>query len=432
MINFPDYKKISYRVEDCQTGTLLFYYISSQDSLKKFHERVAHLDKVSIIINEKIKNINNLKANIICVDKEKWFELKRKACDYFYPVNKRIYQIAITGTNGKTTTTFLGMSLSNFWNQRALYIGTLGIYLDGVKILDNKLTTPDLIFYRELIYNLRDQVDILWVELSSHALEQDRLSGVMFDATGWTSFSQDHLDYHKTMDDYLNSKKKIFSVSKIPCLLSQKIEGIDGEVLVENYSKNYEDPFLKIEYNQNNFNLAYEILRRLLGLPLKKVTGPFNVPGRFDTYFDTRASRYYIVDYAHTPDAVDKVLKEVGRLWPLENILSIIGCGGNRDSSKRILMSRVACDLSHRVIFTEDNSRSEKVSDIISEMTKNLSANNFNVIEDRKKAIISAVKDYNECKIVVVLGKGEEETIDRGFEVIKHSDKSFIREMTHD
>lgn len=425
MINADKYNHLTSRVEEAESGSLVFYYIWDKNGLQKFKDRIADLSGITFVVNKIIAP--DFKNDFITLDPIEWRSEKARLAEVFYPIKSDLIQFAITGTNGKTSTTFLGMQLAKSWSKRSMYIGTLGIYIDNQWVQTNHgFTTPDIIDYRHKVSKYQDRVDVIWIEASSHGLEQGRLDGIMFDGVGWTSFSQDHLDYHETMDKYFLAKKNIFQASKGISFLAEEIKGLEDVGVAPELEVYPSCPFLKIKYNQNNFKLAYALLSKKLGNPSEEIGNQFYVPGRFQTFYDKE--RAFIIDYAHTPDALERVLDECSKQWPQHKILTVVGCGGDRDKSKRYPMAQIATDKSSYVIFTEDNPRSEKVESIIDDMTKRLTSNNWKSVPDRKMAIQEAVV-LDDYKVIVIAGKGEENLIDRGSRKIPHNDYEFIESM---
>ncbi len=345
--------------------------------------------------------------------------------------------IGITGTNGKTTTCYLIYQILNFLNVKTAYIGTIGFYIDGsIKSLDN--TTPSI----DILYNLIEDAkesgcEVVVMEVSSHALKQDRVYGLLFDAIAVTNITQDHLDYHKTMDDYIESKKKIIKMTrnKRICLLNKKskhykkfvskkndnliigkdikinsiINQLDKTIIVikDKVKRGFVLPMVG-DFNVYNFLFAYYIIKKM-EYDVSKLRDNFYLlsepPGRMQKIkYD---SNVIFVDYAHTPDAVLKVLKTVSKIKN-KGIVTVIGCGGNRDKEKRPLMAKIACKYSRYVIFTNDNPRMEDERKIMKDVLKGAKGK-YEVIFDRKEAITRGVNLLNGKKILMILGKGHED-----------------------
>ncbi len=349
--------------------------------------------------------------------------------DNYYDKIKNLKLIGMTGTNGKTTTCFLIYQALNKLNIKCAYIGTIGFYLDKkVRNLNN--TTPDILeIYELLLECVENEVEYVVMECSSQALAMHRLDRLKFDYGIFSNITEDHLDYHKTIDNYVKAKQLLFDQVTFKTLI--------------NYDDPYKDYFMKdnsITYGLNggDYNLTdYEITLegstfKVNGIGYKtKLIGKHNLynvlvvisflselnldpqivseltcpPGRMDMI--SKDGNLVVVDYAHTPDAVEKIIATVRELNP-NKIITIIGCGGDRDSFKRPIMSRLACAGSDYVIFTNDNPRGENPNNIISDMLHNLDKYNYEIILNRKKAIIKGIQMLDKNDILLLLGKGHE------------------------
>ena len=363
--------------------------------------------------------------------------------------------IGITGTNGKTTTAYLISSILTNLNINNSYIGTIGYYNNSKKIKDLDNTTPDILeLYNLLIDSKNKNIKYIVMEVSSHALDMDRLYGINLDVAIFTNLTEEHLNYHKNMDNYLQAKLKIIDKLKDNGYLivnnddkystyfnyknKYTVGFKDSDFIINNftyiddktkidfkYKKNYSvKTNLKAKYNVLNY---MEALITLYSLNFKindiidityKLTTP---PGRMETY--KYKNNYIIIDYAHTPDAVKKIITSVKDYN--KKIITIIGCGGSRDISKRPIMGKIATTLSDYVIFTNDNPRNDDPDDIINDMISDINTNNYEIIKDRKEAILKGLNMLNN-NILLILGKGHEEyQIIKG---IKHhfSDKEIV------
>lgn len=430
MINFNRYNHLTTNLQEASAESLVFYSLGHKKEEERiFLQRLKKSSGATVVIN---RNFETALGYLITLSPKHWEEEKKKALDFFYPLGKNIKQIGITGTNGKTTTAFLGMLIGEKnWKKSSLYIGTLGVYLNGEKIGKQNLTTPDIIEYRYWIHEalkISPKLSVVWVEVSSHALSQDRLKGVLFNYSGWTSFSQDHLDYHQNMKDYFEAKKKIFSITENEVLAGEKIPHLNAP-FGSPTPLFLSSPFLKIQHNQKNYSLAFSLLNKVFGPSRNQEEISFHIPGRFQVI--SHKKRHFVIDYAHSPEAVKNILEECRKIWPNQKILTIIGCGGERDRSKREVMGKISLEKSHHVFFTEDNSRSEKTEDIIQEMTSSLPPKNWTIIPSRKDAIRKAFK-LSGYKVVAILGKGEETQIIKMPHPEPHSDQDFLEGLIHD
>jgi len=347
--------------------------------------------------------------------------------------------IGITGTNGKTTSCFLIYELLKMLNVKCAYIGTLGFYLED-KIINLNNTTPDLLTLYNILKECKDKaVKVIVMEVSSHALEMNRIYGFKFDYTVFTNLTKDHLDFHLDINNYLNSKIKLFNLIKPNGIGIVNIDDDNSKKFkcknLKTYgfkNSNYQITSYKLFLNKTIYQFKYNnkkykvkinapgkyniynsiisiIILNNMGFPINKIIKKLNkvtLPsGRMEIINVNKS--YVIIDYAHTPDAVSNVLKNVNE-FKKNKVYTIIGCGGNRDKTKRKDMGIISTELSDYVIFTNDNPRSEKPTDIINDITNDLISNNYEVILDRKDAIIKGIQLLDKNDILLILGKGHE------------------------
>lgn len=376
--------------------------------------------------------------------------IKKYIYDYYYDKIKSLKLIGITGTNGKTTTCYLIYQMLNMIGVKTCYIGTIGCYMnEKIITLDN--TTPSI----DILYNLfldakEEGFKVVVMEVSSHALKQDRVYGLLFDAIGVTNITQDHMDYHKSLKDYIESKKKIIKMTRYKkvCSLNKKdkyykhfkskknhnyiidkdvkIKKINmdlrGTVLTFKDRKKYKVKLSLVgKFNMLNYLMAYKIIKEL-GFNIEKIIKNSSLftepPGRMQkiVYKDN----VIFIDYAHTPDAVLNILKTVKKVKN-KGIITIIGCGGSRDKEKRPIMAKIACKNSSYIIFTNDNPREEDEKKIMTDVLKG-ARGKYEVIYDRHDAITRGVNLLDGKKILMILGKGHEDYQIIGKEKLHFSD----------
>ncbi len=350
--------------------------------------------------------------------------------------------IGISGTNGKTTTAFvLGYLLKKLGFNVAVQ-GTEGFYVNGDLAQPKTITTPKIFTTIKRIYKYKP--DFFIMEVSSHAIAQNRIEGIKFSAKIFTSFSQDHLDYHHSMEEYKKVKESFFQDDAIK-IVNGKIENsrisssrfqrvnVDGYDFKMNRKNLYvlEKPIINDipmagEFNKMNFSLAIklsEIISKKLNIPWnpKQTFDSFQVPGRMEI---VSKNPLIVIDFAHTPDGMEKVISSIkGKK------LVVFGAGGNRDKQKRPLMGKVADSLADYIIITNDNPRCEKPEDIINDIKKAIKKTPFEVIIDRKKAIKRAVELMNNFDAVLILGKGDEKFIKFCNKKVPFNDKKIVKEM---
>lgn len=377
--------------------------------------------------------------------------------EYYLPRIKDLKLIGVTGTNGKTTSCFLLYQMLNKFNMPCAYIGTIGFYLkDNVKILRN--TTPDILSLYQMLYECKiNGMDYVAMEVSSHSLAQSRIAGLTFDYAIYTNLTQDHLDFHKDMNEYALTKQKLFKLltsngkaiinnddkysdqMKLNNYLTYGFTKSDYQVLKHRLENDHTSFILKhndVEYNIisplfGTYNI-YNLLTMIIVLHQEgiKMTDIINKilllkapAGRMETIIYN--NNKIIIDYAHTPDAVFNILNAV-REFSNGKIYSIIGCGGNRDKTKRPKMAFYAMAMSDQVIITNDNPRFENPDDIIRDMLHNNTKQNYEVIKDRGHAIERGIEMLSENDALVILGKGHEDYQIINDEKRHHSDLEYV------
>lgn len=371
----------------------------------------------------------------------------------YYSKIKKLKLIGVTGTNGKTTSCFLLYQALNKLGIKCAYIGTIGFYIDA-KVSDLNNTTPDILdMYEMLLKCINEEVKYVVMEVSSHALDIGRVEGLEFDFAMFTNLTRDHLNYHKTMKNYALAKQKLFKMLRKDGKTIVNIDdryrkyfidektitygfrpskyriskyGILNNETVFNVNK---DPYtIKLlgKHNVHNMLNVIIVLKELKidQKRIKKIVYELIAPpGRMDII--RHNDNAIIVDYAHTPDAVEKIIKAV-KEFAKNKVYTIVGCGGNRDKTKRVLMAKVATDLSDYVIFTSDNPRNEDPNEIIKDMVDRLDNINYEIEVNREKAIKKGIQKLNNDDILLLLGKGHETYQIIGDKKIDFDDKKVV------
>ncbi|MCX2719167.1 UDP-N-acetylmuramoyl-L-alanyl-D-glutamate--2,6-diaminopimelate ligase [Lentiprolixibacter aurantiacus] len=367
------------------------------------------------------------------------------AANYYENPSRNLKLIGVTGTNGKTTVTSLLYQLFKKAGFKVGLISTIKIMVDEQEY-PTRHTTPDpLVINKHLQMMNETGVEFCFMEVSSHGIAQKRSLGLYFEGAIFTNLSHDHLDYHRTFAEYRDTKKKLFDGLSAKAFALTNLDDKNGLYMLQNckarkytyalksfgdyraqiLENQFNGQLLKIEDNElwtkliGHFN-AYNILAiyaaaDLLGLEkleiLRLLSELENVDGRFQ-YFISKQRITAIVDYAHTPDALKNVLNTINTLRTgNENVITVVGCGGDRDKSKRPVMGHIASELSSKAIFTSDNPRSESPIVIIEEMEAGVEPQNTKKIlsiENRRQAIKTACQLANENDIILVAGKGHE------------------------
>ena len=370
-----------------------------------------------------------------------------------YPARK-MRVVGITGTNGKTTTSYITRAILRKAGYKVGLIGTIQIMIED-EVLPIHNTTPDVVELQHTLAMMRDKgMDYVVMEVSSHALDQNRVAGIEFDTAVFTNLTQDHLDYHKTLENYMLAKAKLFDhVSEPGCKQGKtavvNIDDAAGATMLAHakcqhltYAIEKEADLratdILVHANGAEFVLHHESFGEM-ALKLH-ITGIFNVynvmsavgaalvehidaavikaaleaftavPGRFEL---VKAGQDFsiIVDYAHTPDGVENVLKTARKIAK-KRIIAVFGCGGDRDRTKRPIMGRLAAELADVVIATSDNPRTEDPEFILSQVEEGvdeaIGTKHHELIVDRRHAIYRAIEMAEKDDIVVILGKGHE------------------------
>lgn len=384
------------------------------------------------------------------------------ASNYYGNPSSKLILNGVTGTNGKTTIVSL---LYNLFRKLGYQAGLLSTILN--KINDDELpsthTTGDALQINHLLKKMVDAgCTHCFMEVSSHAIDQNRISGLNFDIAVFTNITHDHLDYHLTFDSYIKAKKKLFDNLKPGSFALVNSDDKRGKIMLQNTKaekrtfglksmSNFKAKILSnslhgLELDIDNFKIwfnligdfnAYNLIASygvgvLLGEDPEEVLVALSamepVQGRFEC-IRLKRNITAIIDYAHTPDALDNVLKTITKVRTHnEQVITVIGCGGNRDKEKRPLMADIACKMSNRVILTSDNPRDEEPETIIKDMKRGVRASDFKktlTVVDRKEAIKTALALSNDNDIILIAGKGHEQ-----YQEIKGERKAFSDRKT--
>ena len=381
--------------------------------------------------------------------------------------------IGITGTNGKTTTSYLIRELLRAAGFRVGLIGTIRIMMEDETFPIHN-TTPDVVELQNILAMMRDKgMDYVVMEVSSHALDQNRVAGIEFDTAVFTNLTQDHLDYHKTLENYRAAKARLFELVGRPGKKTGKtavvnLDDAAGNVMLAHaecrhltYAIDREAGLRATEIDVHASGASFRLRGEFGSMELSlRITGIFNVynvmaaagaalaeqlpsdiikrtlenftsvPGRFELV-NAGQDFSVIVDYAHTPDGVENVLR-TARQIAKRHIITVFGCGGDRDRTKRPIMGRLAAELSDIVIATSDNPRTEDPEAILSEVEtgvrEKIGAKHHECIVDRRTAIFRAVELAEKDDIVVILGKGHEDYQILKDKTIHFDDKEVARE----
>jgi UDP-N-acetylmuramoyl-L-alanyl-D-glutamate--2,6-diaminopimelate ligase len=400
--------------------------------------------------------INLVEFDLIILSKENISNLHGKIASFLLgdPSNK-LNMIAVTGTNGKTTITSVLYELFCKLNLKAGLIGTIQIKF-GSKSYETGYTTPDPSILQKVLQEMvTENIEYVFIEASSHGLKLGRLNGCNLKAALFSNLTPDHLDFHPNMDDYLKSKFilfklleesihkervsilsidspgskdmhdlietlnpsfKVFTFGSIGTYMGSNLK-LSLEKTTFNITKNNNSVQISTNllgnYNYLNIGLVFSICCEILSYPMEKIADTLSsihpVNGRFELVYPQTKDRVGIVDYAHTPDALENILLSIREI-PNEKIITVFGCGGDRDTKKRPVMGEIACKYSDYAIITSDNPRTENPNSILQDIEKGIVGvyNNYILEVDRRAAIKMGVKMLPKNGFLLIAGKGHE------------------------
>ena len=369
------------------------------------------------------------------------------AAAYYQHPSRSMQVVGITGTNGKTTTSTLLHDLFSALNKQSGLIGTVENRI-GRELAPSTHTTPDAVGLQHLLRQMADAgCSHVFMETSSHAIDQERIAGVHFAGAVFTNLTHDHLDYHHSFAEYRDAKKRLFDDLPATAFALTNVDDKNGRFMLQNTVAKIQTYGLKSpadfkakiienalsglhlqldgealharligEFNAYNLTAVYATAR-LLGAEkietLTAISALRGAEGRFEALpHPGKPDCLGIVDYAHTPDALEQVLETIARLKKRQTkVITVVGCGGDRDKAKRPIMARVAARLSDQLILTSDNPRTEEPADILRDMEAGLEKEDLNktlIIENREQAIKTACRFADTNAIVLVAGKGHE------------------------
>ncbi len=398
---------------------------------------------IAIVCEEIPKDKNDQITYVKVTDST--YALGVMACNYFDNPSEKLKLVGITGTNGKTTTVTL---LFNLFKSLGYSVGLLSTVQNKINntVIPSTHTTPDAITLNELLFKMEEQgCEFVFMEVSSHAIVQNRIAGISFTGALFSNITHDHLDYHKTFDEYIKAKKQFFNLLPSTAFALTNRDDKNGMVMLQNTKANKYTYALKniadykckiIESHLNGLLLNidnHEVWVKLIGTfnaynilsvyttavllkqditsVLTALSNLNSVEGRFQ-YVKSPNGVIGIIDYAHTPDALKNVLETVKEIRSgSEQVITLVGCGGDRDSAKRPIMAAIACEYSNKVILTSDNPRTEDPEEILNQMQAGINPVDVKKvlrITDRREAIKIACSFSSKGDIILIAGKGHE------------------------
>lgn len=439
----PMIKSIAFDSRKADQNTIFVAIKGSNNDGHNFIPMAIEQGCNAIVVEDLPSDISN-KVTYIKVKNSSFALAQLAGFHYNYPATK-LKMIGVTGTNGKTTIATLLYKLALSFNYKAGLCSTVANYVNEKKY-DTNLTTPDVITLNKLFAEMVEEgCEYCFMEVSSHSIDQERIGGINFDGAIFTNLSHDHLDYHKTFDEYLKVKKRLFDNLDKNSFALSNADDKNGNIMLQNCVANkqyystrsmadfhvkiieslFEGMQLEIngievwttfigKFNASNLVAVYGAAT-LLGwdkeLLLQKISLLKSVDGRFETIRSENGITA-VVDYAHTPDALRNVLETISQISSDSNqIITVVGAGGNRDPLKRPIMAAEAVNNSTKVILTSDNPRDEEPEEIIKQMQKGVKPQDIGKvlsIVNRREAIRTACSLAQSGDVVLVAGKGHE------------------------
>ncbi len=436
-------KDLQFDSRSVQKGSLFFAIPGTQvdghDFIPKAIEQGASAILCEVLPNDLTSNVTYIQvANAS-------FAMGLAAANFYNNPSEKIKLIGITGTNGKTSVATILFRLFRKLGYRCGLLSTVQNQIED-DIIPATHTTPDAIKLNELLAEMyKKGCTHVFMEVSSHAVVMNRIAGLIFSGGIFTNITQDHLDFHETFDNYIKAKKGFFDILPKMAFALTNTDDKNGKVMLQNSPAKKESYSLKgigtfkgkvmdcglfgLQMEINGREVWFKLIGRFNAYNLLAVYGAAVLMGENEEEILTTLSeiqppagrfeqiisadkRVGIVDYAHTPDALLNVLETINDLREgNQQVITVVGCGGNRDKGKRPQMAKIACDLSTKVILTSDNPRNEEPADILKDMQAGISITQRKkalTIEDRREAIRTAVMLANPGDIILIAGKGHE------------------------
>jgi len=432
--------KIQYDSREIKQGDVFFCIEGYNVDGHKYVQSAINNGAVAIVCQKNIEI--DSEVCVLKVQKSRR-ALAVGAANYYGNPSHNMKMIGITGTNGKTTSAFMVKAILESAGYKVGLIGTIANYICDKKIHTER-TTPESLELHELFKEMLDSgVDYCVMEVSSHSLFLDRVYGIEFCEGIFTNLTQDHLDFHKTFENYFNAKLKLFMSSKSSVIniddtygakafslitgsklsygLNQNVDIMASNIKMHsrgsNFTMMYKNNSFEIELsipgNYNIYNalgsavacLNQGVDAAVVKIALKKL----QVPGRCELARNNYNLGFEIIlDYAHTPDALENILKTV-REFTKGKLISVFGCGGDRDKTKRPIMGKIGTALSDFSLVTSDNPRTEEPMEIIKDVARGIEKDNYEIVENRRDAIKRAIEIASPGDVIVIAGKGHED-----------------------
>ena len=405
----------------------------------KYAQQAVDAGAAALVVERKL----DIDVPQILVEDTRIAMAEMAAAYYGYP-SREMQMIGVTGTNGKTSTTYMLKAIAERMGKKVGLIGTIRNMIGDI-IIDTERTTPESVDLQRILRQMKDEkVDVVIMEVSSHSLDQKRVHGIEYDVGEFTNLTQDHLDYHKTFENYFNAKKLLFRQSRMAVInkddpyADRMMEGLDIPIMTFGIREKADVTASEIDITTKGvqFDFNYKNITSRLNVPIPGLFSVFNaigaatvalslgwnfdsikyglehmmsVSGRLEPLPTGKNEFTVLLDYAHTPDALENVLKTV-KGFAAGRIVTLFGCGGDRDHAKRPIMGEIAGRFSDFAIVTSDNPRTENPMDIINSIVegRKKSGCEYVVIENRREAIEYALKNARKNDVIILAGKGHE------------------------
>ena len=458
---------IEFDSRQVKQGSLFICIKGYQTDGHLYIQQAVELGATAIVLENDVKVPNSI--TVVMVEDTRKYLPEAATIFYGNPATK-LKLIGITGTNGKTTITYLLKAIMNQAHIKSGLMGTIRNFI-GDDCVETKRTTPESTDFQYMLQRMTDEkVEVCVMEVSSHSLALHRVDHTQFHTGVFTNLTEDHLDFHPSMEDYYQNKKKLFFMTKFNIIngddsYGQRLlkelttEGINAASYGIDNSGDLQASDIRLSPKGVDFKVVgmgmnqviklsipgrfsvYNALAaigasRLLGIDPEVISdaleGVNGVPGRLESIQEIQ-SFSVIVDYAHTPDALENVLNTI-RNFTEGRVITVFGCGGDRDMQKRPLMGEVAGRLSDYSIITSDNPRSEDPYSIINMIEKGMvkTQSDYRVIENRREAIREAIKVAKPNDVILIAGKGHETTQTVGHITMHFDDREIVRELVRE
>ncbi len=472
LINFHDIDVtgISYNSQTTKKGDIFVCLVGEHTDGHKFAQMAINSGAVALLVEHKVEGVDVPQIQV----QSTRHQIADIADRFYSRPSMGINLIGVTGTNGKTTVTHLIQKILEENHKKCALIGTLGYKLSSTSEYRNaKHTTPQAPELQATLRMIKDieKIDNVVMEVSSHALEQNRVGGCRFNGAVFTNLTQDHLDYHITMENYFKAKALLFErleegsfaainiddeygerflsivpsngVSKLTYGVKKEADVMAHDVSFSpngaEFTLTYKNKSYPVSLHMNGMFSVYNVLAAIssaiamnidIEVALRALQNVHGVAGRFEV---VNKKPLVIVDYAHTPDGLENVLKTAREITPSNGkLICVFGCGGDRDATKRPKMGAIAQELSDKIVITSDNPRSENPQQIITDIIaglKSVSPEIVTVEPDRKEAIALLKNIANNNDVVVIAGKGHEDYQILNDRTIRFDDREEARKV---